>query len=215
MLQIPAGTFDAVIFDLDGTMVDNMSFHLKAWQEFLLRHGKRISSNDYTKDISGRTNYVILRHYFGELPKEEVRAMGREKETLYRGLYAGKITPIEGLLEFLKRLEVLNKKVAVATSAPKANCSFVLDGLGLGSYFPVVVNGDEILQSKPAPDIYIETAKRMGAEPSRCIVFEDSPIGFQAAQSAGMHVIALTTSHEAVELPDAIGNVSSFNEIQI
>jgi len=215
MLILDVKDFDAAIFDLDGTMVDNTAIHKRAWQEYLANRGIHITDTEFFRRIFGKHNRQIIKDFFGDVSDESEDKITREKETLYRGLYEGSVAEVAGLSALLARLEELNKKLAVATSAPKANCDFILGALGLESRFSVVVGADDIQHPKPAPDIYIETAGRLGVTPQRCLVFEDSPAGVEAGVAAGAKVIAILTGHTEEQLPNAFSHVHSFDEIQI
>jgi beta-phosphoglucomutase len=125
---------------------------------------------------------------------EEWLAYEQEKEGLYRELSKGRLSPMKGLIELIDRLRGDRIPMALATSAPKANVVHTLAELDLASAFPVIVRGDEVARGKPAPDVFIEAARRLGVDPADCLVFEDAPMGVEAAKAAGMSVVALTTS---------------------
>jgi HAD superfamily hydrolase (TIGR01509 family) len=132
-----------------------------------------------------------------DVPREEWLAYEHEKEGLYRELSRGRLTPMQGLHDLIERLRVDRVPKALATSAPKPNVIHTLAELELASAFPIIVRGDEVARGKPAPDVFIEASRRLGVEPDGCLVFEDAPMGIEAAQAAGMRVVALTTSFQA------------------
>lgn len=185
----------AVIFDIDGTIVDNMHLHAEAFAVFAGRHGLPALTKDDRARLDGRRNSEIFPILFKrEVPRDEWVAYEQEKEGLYRELSKGRLSPMKGLLELIERLRRDRIPMALATSAPKANVVHTLAELDLASAFPVIVRGDEVARGKPAPDVFIEAARRLGVAAADCLVFEDAPMGVEAAKAAGMSVVALTTS---------------------
>jgi HAD superfamily hydrolase (TIGR01509 family) len=185
----------AVIFDLDGTIVDNMALHAEAFAAFAERHGlPRLTAADRAR-IDGRRNSEIFPMLFGrEMPREEWLVYEAEKEGLYRQLSRGRLTVVSGLPALLERLSETGVATALATSAPAANVDHTLSEIGLSGAFPVVVRGDQVVQGKPAPDVFLEASRRLEVPTGECLVFEDAPMGITAARAAGMRVVALTTS---------------------
>ena len=188
----------AVIFDIDGTIVDNMHLHAEAFGVFVERHGLPPLTPADRARLDGRRNSEIFPILFNrEVAREEWQAYEHEKEGLYRELSRGRLSPMKGLHELIERLRVEHIPIALATSAPKANVVHTLAELELAAEFPVIVRGDEVARGKPAPDVFIEAARRLGVAPEDCLVFEDAPMGIEAAHAAGMRVVALTTSFQA------------------
>lgn len=187
----------AVIFDLDGTIVDNMHLHAEAFAVFAERHGLPPLTTDDRARLDGRRNSEIFPILFKrEVPREEWLAYEHEKEGLYRELSKGRLSPMKGLRALIERLSADAIPMALATSAPKPNVTHTLAELDLTGAFPVIVRGDEVARGKPAPDVFIEAARRLGIETGECLVFEDAPMGIEAAHAAGMRVVALTTSFQ-------------------
>ncbi len=188
----------AVIFDIDGTIVDNMHLHADAFAIFAERHGLPPLTQDDRARLDGRRNSEIFPILFKrEVPRDEWTAYEREKEGLYRELSRGRLAPMKGLHQLIDRLKEDGVPVALATSAPRLNVEHTLAELDLADAFPVIVRGDEVARGKPAPDVFIEAARRLGVAAADCLVFEDAPMGIEAAQAAGMPVVALTTSFQA------------------
>jgi HAD superfamily hydrolase (TIGR01509 family) len=188
----------AVIFDIDGTIVDNMHLHAEAFAVFAERHGLPPLTTEDRARLDGRRNSEIFPILFKrEVPRDEWLAYEDEKEGVYRELSRGRLMPMKGLLGLIDRLRASGTAMALATSAPKANVIHTLRELDLTEAFPVIVRGDEVPRGKPAPDVFLEAARRLDVEPSACLVFEDAPMGIAAAQAAGMAVVALTTSFQA------------------
>jgi len=189
----------ALIFDMDGVIVDSNPLHREAWTEFNRRHGLE-TTDAMVEWMYGRRNDQIVNDFFGEdLPLGEVAARSAAKEELYREMLASRMEEVlvPGLRPFLDRYR--GAPMAVASNAEPENVDFVLDRAGLRPYFRVVVDGHQVSQPKPHPEIYRRAAELLGVLPSNCIVLEDSPTGIAAARSAGMRVIGLATTY--VNLP--------------
>jgi HAD superfamily hydrolase (TIGR01509 family) len=185
----------AVIFDLDGTIVDNMALHAEAFAAFADRHGLPPLTPSDRARIDGRRNSEIFPVLFGrEMQREEWLAFEDEKEGLYRELSRGRLTVVAGLPALLQRLGQAGIAVALATSAPAANVAHTLREVELTGAFPTIVRGDQVAQGKPAPDVFLEASRQLDVPTGDCLVFEDAPMGITAARAAGMRVVALTTS---------------------
>ncbi len=195
------------IFDLDGTIVDNMPVHMEAFAVFCDRHGLKPLTVDDRKRLDGRRNRDIFPDLFGRaLTDEEQRVFAEEKEDLYRELSVGRLVPVHGLVELLDELDARRIPVAVATSAPPANVSHTLAELDLAPRFACVVRSDQVAHGKPFPDVFLAAAARLGVPPADCVAFEDAPIGIVAAKAAGMHAVAISNSFAAeVFLAPAVG----------
>jgi beta-phosphoglucomutase len=192
--------FKAVIFDMDGTLVDNMDYHQEAWLRFLKSYGIYISVEEFKKKNYGIIDEIVPR-FFPEKPdKEIIHRLGQEKEELYREIYGSHIKPIDGLLPFLKKLKEHQIKIGLATAADKKNIDFTLEGLGVTDFFTTVTGAEEVKKGKPDPEVFLVTAKKLGVSPQQCLVIEDSMTGIQAGLAAGMQVIAITTEHTKDEL---------------
>lgn len=188
----PTGAF---IFDIDGTLVDNIAAHTQAWAEFLEQNGARLESQDARRSLVGRTTRDILVQVFGnQLSEDEIEALTEQKESLYRQLYLPALKLLPGLLEFLERSLALGIPMAVASSARQANIDYTLDGLAIRAYFKEIIGEEQVVHPKPHPEIYRVTAARLGVPPQRCLVFEDSAVGIRAALGAGMQVIGVATT---------------------
>jgi beta-phosphoglucomutase len=188
----------AAIFDLDGTVVDNMFLHAEAFGVFAERHGLPALTPADRAKLDGRRNSEIFPVLFGrEMAREEWLAYEHEKEGLYRELSRGRLTLVAGLPALLERLESHGVAVALATSAPALNVAHTLNEIGLAHAFPTVVRGDQVPNGKPAPDVFLEASRQVGVPPDECVVFEDAPMGITAARAAGMRVVAVTTSFSA------------------
>jgi HAD superfamily hydrolase (TIGR01509 family) len=188
----------AVIFDLDGTIVDNMALHAEAFAVFAERHGLPALTPADRAKLDGRRNSEIFPVLFNrEMAREDWLAYEHEKEGLYRELSRGRLTLVAGLPALLARLKARNVAVALATSAPELNVAHTLSEVGLEDAFPTVVRGDQVGRGKPAPDVFLEASRQLDIAPEWCVVIEDAPMGIVAAQAAGMQVVAVATSFSA------------------
>lgn len=191
----------AIIFDMDGVIVNNHQFHLKSWLQFFDQHKVPMTEEEYKQKVNGRTMEEILTTFINpDLSKKELRALGEEKEAVYRDIYRPYIKPVDGLPEFLEELKVRHVPRAVATSAPPVNVDFTMEYTKLRPFFPTIVDDTMVTKGKPHPEVYLTAAKKLEMPPERCIVFEDAILGIQAGKNAGMKVIGVATTHTRKEL---------------
>ena len=209
----------AFIFDMDGTIVDNMDFHTKSWIAFFERRGQQIDPDEFFRSTAGRQGKEIIRTYLGEhLEDADVATLNLEKEEVYRELYAPHRKTVHGFEALIAAARTHGVALAVATAAPNANIEFTLDGLDLRRHFDAVVGAADVARGKPHPDVFLLAAERCGARPEDCIVFEDAPLGVEAARRAGMRAVVLTTTLPAAafaELDNVIHIASDFSELTV
>ncbi|NHZ93672.1 beta-phosphoglucomutase family hydrolase [Massilia sp. CCM 8733] len=209
----------AFIFDMDGTIVDNMSFHTESWIAFFQRRGKDIDADEFFRTTAGRQGKEIIRAEMGEhLNDDEVRVLNDEKELVYRELYEPHRKTVSGFDELIALAKAHKVALAVATAAPNANITFTLDGLDLRRHFDTVVGAADVARGKPHPDVFLLAAQRCGVAPEHCIVFEDAPLGVEAARRAGMRAVVLTTTLPAESFAgfdNVIHIASDFSELTI
>ncbi len=189
----------AFVFDLDGTLVDNMHLHAESFVAFAERHGLPDLTMDLRRRIDGKRNSEIFPLLFErDMTMDEVLEYEEEKEGAYRRLSVGRLAPLDGLHVLLDRLAHHGIAAAVATSAPAKNVEHTLREAGLAERFPVVARGDEVVNGKPFPDVFLKAAEKLDVPPAHCLAFEDAPIGVEAALRAGMRCIAVssTFTHE-------------------
>lgn len=193
----------AVIFDMDGVVVDNTKYHALAWQTFLAKYGKTLTLREVKTRILGRFNREIFADFLErKLKRREADALATKKEAFYRKMYAKAIRPVAGLPKFLEALYIKGIPIALATAAPSENVRWVLRRTGLKKYFSVIIDDTGVKRGKPFPDIFLQCAKRLHIAPEQCVVFEDGKLGILAAKRAGMRVIGVATT----EKPSAIRN---------
>ncbi|PUZ27007.1 haloacid dehalogenase superfamily, subfamily IA, variant 3 with third motif having DD or ED/beta-phosphoglucomutase family hydrolase [Chitinophaga costaii] len=191
-------TPEAFLFDMNGTMIDDMGFHLIAWANVLNNELKANLTNEQVKLQMYGKNEELLGRVFGKghFTQAQMDAIAMDKEKAYQQAYKPHLKLIEGLAPMLDAAKAKGIKMAIGTAAIPFNIDFVVDNLKLRSYFPVIVNALDVVHSKPHPDVFLQCAQQLGVNPARCIVFEDAPKGIEAALNAGMKAIVLTTLHE-------------------
>ena len=196
------------VFDLDGTLTDNMAFHQRAFDAFLARHGLPPLTHELRRRLDGKRNRDIFPILFGRALDDAAQiAYAGEKEALYRELSSGRLAPLPGLSELLAALARRGVPAAVATSAPRENVDHTLCELGLERAFAAVARADDVAHGKPHPDVFLLAAKRLGVAPGRCVAFEDAPVGIEAAHRAGMTCVALTTTFASEVSPERAAHV--------
>ena len=200
----------ALIFDMDGVIVDSNPVHRDAWLQFNRSHGVE-TTEAMQQRMYGKRNAEIIRDFYGDhLSDDDVFDYGAAKEVVYRDLI-GPLLPgalVPGLQAFLERHQ--DVPIGCATNAEPANVDFVLQAAGLEHLFRVAVNGHQVSRPKPFPDIYLRAAELLEVDPADCLVFEDSYAGIDAARAAGMQVVGLRTTHDrfdnvALEIDDFLG----------
>jgi beta-phosphoglucomutase len=207
-----------VVFDIDGTLLDNMPFHIEAFEAFTAAHGLPPLTIEMRKWMDGRRNSDIFPRLFGrDLTDAEIAELSHQKESGYRRLSAGRLKPLAGLMRLIDGLDAAAVPIALATSAPRENVEHTLRELDLDARLTVIARSDEVAHGKPEPDVFLEAARKLGVAASDCVAFEDAPMGVVAAARAGMNVVAVTTSYPADVLgttdPPAALVVSHFDEL--
>ena len=189
-----------VVFDMDGTLVDNMEFHKQAWFDFLARYEISITEEEFHEKNIGIITEIIPKFFPGKLSATEIITLGLEKESVYRNLYRSHIQALPGLDFFLQTLSNSNVSMALATAADKGNIDFTIDALGIRSYFSAITGSEEVTHGKPHPDVYLKSAAKLKLKPTECVAFEDTPSGIRSALAAGMQVVGVATTHSRKEL---------------
>ena len=182
--------FDALIFDMDGTLVDNMEFHAQAWPIWARREGLELSDEEVLSRTHGTISDIVAR-FFPDHSRQERFQIGERKESLYRQLYAPHLRLLPGCADLLDWARAAKMPVALATAGDATNITFTLDGLQIHESFAAVVGGEDVSVGKPDPQVFQLAAQKLGVAPEKCLIFEDSPAGVEAARRAGMKCIVV------------------------
>ncbi len=191
---------EGAIFDMDGVLVNNAPYHIRAWKQLGKELGRELA-DDAIRAVFGQRNKEMLAALMGRnfTPEELARHTAR-KEIIYREMIRPHLQPVDGLPEFLADLKQEGIRTALATSGPRENVDLVLRSLHFESCFNAVVTGADVSRSKPDPEIFLLAARCLGVPAEKSVVFEDSTAGVQAARRAGCLCIAVATTHSAAEL---------------
>ncbi len=213
-------TAPAFLFDLNGTVIDDMHYHAEAWYDILnndLEAG--LTWEEVKVQMYGKNDELLVR-IFGDnhFTQERINELSIEKEKRYQKAYLPKLALIAGLKEFLENAKAAGIKMAIGSAAIPFNIDFVLDNLQLREYFLVVVSAADVTISKPYPDTFLQCATALGVAPENCIVFEDAPKGVESALNAGMRTFVLTTTHpkeDFKQYSNVIGYGADYNGLFI
>jgi beta-phosphoglucomutase family hydrolase len=205
----------AVIWDMDGVIADTAPYHFSAWQEIFGKRGVKFTERDFRHSF-GRRNDTIIRNTLGEqIAQDEIEAIAREKEATFRRIIGQKIKPIPGAVALLQSLKQNGVKMAIASSTPIENIRLITGSLGIANCFQAIVTGHDVTEGKPSPQVFLMAAQKLGVKPENCVVIEDAVAGVTAAKRAGMHCVAVTTTHSKQSLKGADLIVKTLEEISI
>ncbi|MBC7731923.1 MAG: HAD family phosphatase [Bacteriovorax sp.] len=200
--------FKALLFDLDGTLIDSMPHHHEAWVEWHARRGVAMDAGNFFESTAGRSNAEILLDMFPQHSAAEHEAMADAKEAIYRERAERALTLVAGAQAYLEQARAQGFKLAVCTASTLPNMALAFERFGIDGWVETVVSPADFMsgsgagagarvRGKPHPDIFLEAAHRLGIAPAHCIVFEDAPLGVEGARRAGMKAVALTTTLDA------------------
>jgi beta-phosphoglucomutase len=184
----------ALLFDLDGTLIDSMPHHHTAWVEWHARRGLKIDADSFFLSTAGRSNDEIFADMLPGTGAAEIAVLVDEKETLYREFAAPSLALIAGAKVFVQRAKAAGLRLAVCTASTPQNMALAFQRFGIDGWVETVVSPADGLRGKPHPNIFLEAARRLGIAPERCVVYEDAPLGVEGARRAGMQAVALTTT---------------------
>lgn len=188
----------AVLWDLDGTLIDSEEYHWQSWLETMRAEGLALDRRTFQKSFGQRNDRILSTWLGTDATPERVARVADAKEAAYRRLMrAGGLDWLPGVLAWIRRLEADGWKQAIASSAPRQNIDAVLDVLGRAHPFAAVVSAEDVQVGKPAPDVFLAAAARLAVSPGRCVVVEDAPAGIEAARRAGMRSIGIRGAAEA------------------
>lgn len=216
-IQLYNTTAQALIFDMDGTMVDNMMAHHRAWQRKLRSLGLEMSLEEVREKIHGVNEEILLRLFGDHFDDEERRYHAQDKEVEYRRVFESELQLLDGLPKLLDDGREAGIPMGIGTAAPKENVDFVLDKLELRDWFGTVKHAGDVTKGKPNPEIYQLVADGLGLPVQECVIFEDSPTGAEAAHNAGSPVVVITTTHEPEEfshLPNVLQFIGDFRDLR-
>jgi HAD superfamily hydrolase (TIGR01509 family) len=189
----------AVVFDMDGVLIDSHPAHRAAWGEFLLMMGRTASESELAFILEGRTRNEILHHFFGKLRSEELQEYGKRKDEIFRGMER-QIGPVFGVLDFVEELARRGIPMAVATSASEIRTFSTIERLGLGGCFEAVITASDVSAGKPNPMVYRLACERIGVPPQEALAFDDASAGIEAARSAGVRCIGVASNGYSANL---------------
>ncbi|HXI92620.1 MAG TPA: HAD-IA family hydrolase [Blastocatellia bacterium] len=189
----------AVLWDMDGTLLDSANYHWLSWREVLAAEGFELTRERFAESF-GRRNDATLRAYFGEeFPLSEVERIGAIKEARYREMVRRHgVELLPGVGRWLARLKANGWRQALASSASLLNVDAILGTLNVADFFDAIVSAQDVQTGKPDPEVFLVAAARVSAPPARCVVIEDAPAGLEAARLAGMRTIGVQSSHTSL-----------------
>jgi HAD superfamily hydrolase (TIGR01509 family) len=191
----------AAVFDMDGVLIDSGAHHRHAWRMLLDEMGAEPADPEHWRLTIGRPSEEAIPLLLGRRVSDaEARRLARRKRDFYQARAQKGLDPVLGVREFLESLEELGVPCAVGTSASRWDAERLLDDLGLLRFFDAMVTADDVMLGKPDPEVWVQVARRLRVPVARCVVFEDAPVGIQAARAAGMRAIGVTTAHREDEL---------------
>jgi len=207
----------AFLFDLNGTMIDDMDYHTDAWFDILNNElGANLSREEVKLHMYGKGEEMLVRVFGDErFTADEMARLVKNKEQAYQAAFRPRLKLIKGLDIFLEKAYNAGIKMAIGSAAIEYNIDFVLDGLDIRKYFPVIISADRVKESKPDPETFLTCAEGLGLKPQECIVFEDNPKGVESALQGGMKSIVITTMHEEHEftgLPNILKFIEDYND---
>src|ERR1700676_3064052 len=185
-----SNAIQAVIWDLDGVIIDSAEEHRLAWQRLAREEGIPFSDEDFWATF-GKRNDDIFAFHWGSLPPNQVKILADRKENYFRDLIRKTAAPLPGSLELMRGFHEAGFQQALASSAPIENIQLISDALGLERYLTALVSGETVPHGKPAPDIFLKAAQALDVKPQYCLVIEDAVAGVQAAHAAGMRCISV------------------------
>ncbi len=209
----------AIIFDLDGTLVDSLPYHHESWRIFFKNNN--LEENDFTeilKEYKGGGTLELMTSVFGDMyTKEELKQMTDDKEVIFRDIYKSKIYPIEGLKKFLDNLKESNILLSIGSNAIRKNVIMTIEELGITNYFGSIICGDEVSKGKPDPEMYIKTLSNLKVNKDECVIFEDSIEGVEAGKNADIKVIGVTSSQssEILKSAGAFKTINDYTRINV
>ena len=204
------------VFDWDGVVVDSSRAHERSWERLAEEENRPLPPDHFKRGFGMKNEKIIPELLAWTTDSREIRRLSLRKEELYREIIRAEgIAPLRGVREFLERLDRAGVPRVIASSTHRLNITSTLEVLGLSGYFPLVVSAEDVTHGKPDPEIFLLAAKKLGAPPARCVVFEDAHVGIEAARAAGMKVVGVAGTHPAATLRDADRVVHRLDELTV
>ena len=191
--------FKGYIFDLNGTMVYDMPYHIAAWHKEILALGGKLTLEEMKHQCYGKNDELLERIFPGRFTMEEKIKIGNDKEALYRVEFKPDLKLINGLEDFLADASQHHIKMAIGSAAITENISFVIDNMNISQFFDAIVSANNVVKSKPHPETFLKCAELLSLEPKDCLVFEDTPKGVECALNAGMKAVVILGEHTKEE----------------
>jgi beta-phosphoglucomutase len=204
----------AIIWDLDGVIIDSADEHRRAWQRLAREENIKFTDDDFWATF-GKRNNDIFATLWGPLTPAQAQALGNRKETYFRDLIRQTAAPLPGSMELMQSLHQAGYPQALASSAPIENIQLISEVLGLERYLTALVSGETVPHGKPAPDIFLKAAKELHIDPPHCLVIEDAVAGVEAAHAAGMRCIAVAGNRDLPGLRAADLLVKKLTEVNV
>lgn len=201
--------YKAFIFDLNGTMVNDMPYHIKAWHNKIIELGGALTLEEMKHQCYGKNDELLERVFPGKYSLSERIHIGNEKEAVYRIEFKPFLSLIDGLDSFLKIAHQENIQMAIGSAAIMDNINFVIQNMQIEHYFKAIISANDVEKSKPHPETFLKCSSALSIDPSHCLVFEDTPKGVECAFNAGMQAVVILGEHEVAEF-EQFDNVIHF-----
>jgi beta-phosphoglucomutase family hydrolase len=206
----------AAIFDWDGVVLDSSAAHERAWERLAAEEGRSLFPGFFRQSFGMKNDRVIQELLGWTRDPAQTERLNLRKEELFREeIRRSPVQLLPGVRTFLKALRGWGVRCAVGSSTPRANIECVLEPLGLGEFFEVIVTGEDVQRGKPDPEVFLRAAERLQLPPWRCVVFEDAPVGIEAARRAGMKVVGVAGTHPAEALQGCHRVVHRLDELDV
>jgi HAD superfamily hydrolase (TIGR01509 family) len=201
--------YKAILFDMDGVIVDSEPLHVAAFQATLQQYGRALSEDQYLQHFAGRTDEAGFQRYFDFIGETvELPVIMDQKAKAYLALAADQLMPYPGVIEVIRKLAEQQTPLALVTGSLRTEAEVTLKTFEITDYFSTIVAAEDTRHGKPNPEGYLKAAETLGIDPVECIVVEDSPSGVAAAKAAGMKCLAITNTHTAEALQEATSIVA-------
>jgi len=204
-----AATARAVLWDMDGTLVDSGELHFATWRDVLAELGHRLTRAEFNGTFGQRNDVILHRLIDPAMSTAEIARIGDHKETIYRQrVHTDGVALLPGALDWVQRLRAAGWRQAIASSAPRANTTAVIEGLGLQGLFDAIAAAEDVSHGKPHPEVFLTAAAMLGVAPARCVVVEDAPPGLEAGRRAGMPTIGVLSTHGTLDADVVVASLA-------